>query len=466
MIGLTGTFEMYFQAPDKMYQSIDMGVMSLAQGYDGHIAWLRDPNGQHVELSGMEYKLVMNTLYILNNTYLKADAERPMFMGQVLFENKPYYEYKAYPPGGDSLVLYVSEESGFIEKYKAFVDEITLLTNLADFREVDGIPTAMFSWTESSNPLLNDTMIVSETEMNIPIDPSIFAMNSEGVVDYLFPEGLDSVVVPLVIEQGHLGFKTTVNGHPGALFILDSGAGMNSVDKRFADKIGLDAAGELLAKGVTGYGEAAVTALDTVEIGGIRLFGQKAAVIDFYGQEIRFGDDFAGLLGFDFISRFPLAVDFAAKTMTIFNPDHNFAVDEKMAIPFRMMLKIPIIEASIGNCAGDFLVDLGNPLGVIVHKAFLDKCDLDSSLIEISGNMAFGGIGGAARAEAGVAHDFRIGNAEIKTVPIVIAEGEGGLIRSTEVDGNIGTNFLEKFTVLLDYKGNTIYLLPGSDEKK
>ncbi len=464
LAGLSGTFESCFKAPDKMYQSMDMGIMQMAQGCDGHDAWIRDANGQQVELTGMEYKSVMNSIYVMNGTFLKDKTEKPIYVGRDLIDGEPYIEFKAYPQGGDSVFMYVGELTGRLDMVKSYLDEISLITHFGDFRKIDGFEVSMKSWTESSNPMLNDTMIISEAKVNIDLPDSLFAMNPEVSEDFDYPPNLDSVVIPIVYEKGYIGFHAMVNDSVKALFILDSGAGMNALDKRFADKLGLVTSGELLAKGAAGYGQASITSLDSLEIGGVKFHNQKVAVIDFYSQNLRFGDDFGGLIGFDFISRFALKIDFSAKTLTVYNPDSEINEDPAASIPFRMMLKIPIIEASIGGCQGDFLFDLGNPLGIILRKAFLDSCKLDSSVIESKGNMQLGGVGGTTFADMAVGHDFRIGEVEVKTVPLVIAEGEQGLIRSTDVDGNIGTNFLEKFTVLLDYRGGRVYLLPGKGE--
>ena len=464
LAGLSGKFESYFKAPDKMYQSMDMGIMKMAQGCDGRDAWIRDANGQHVELTGMEYKSVMNSIYIMNGTFLKDQADKPIYVGRALIGDQPYIKFKAYPQGGDSVFMYVGEATGRLEIVESYLDEISLMTHFGDFRKVDGFEVAMKSWTESSNPMLNDTMIISEAKINIDVPDSIFAMNPEVAEDFVFPPDMDSVVIPIVYERGYIGFHALVNDSVNALFILDSGAGMNALDKRFADKLGLETSGDLLAKGAAGYGQASITSLDSLDIGGIEFHNQKVAVIDFYSQNLRFGDEFGGLIGFDFISRFALEIDFSEKTLTVYNPDFEIHEDSAAAIPFKMMLKIPIVEASIGGCEGDFLFDLGNPLGIILRKSFIDSCKLDSSMIESKGNMQLGGVGGTAFADMAVGHDFKVGDVEVKTVPLVIAEGDQGLIRSTEVDGNIGTNFLEKFRVLLDYAGRNIYLLPGKGE--
>ncbi len=460
LAGLKGTFESYFVAPNKMYQTVDLGIMKMAQGYDGYKAWMLDPNGQYVELTGMEYKIVMNSIYVMNYTFLREGAEWPIFMGGVLINNIPYYEFKAYPPGGDSVILYVGEQTGRLEMVRSFLDEITLVTHLEDFQEIEGYFMPMTSWTESSNPLLNDTMFVSETEINPEIDGSLFAMSLDHEVDYVFGEDVDSVEVPIIYEKGYIMFRATVNDTVAALFILDTGAGMNALDKRFADRIGLDAAGGMLAKGAAGYGEAAIASLDSVAIGKITLYDQKIAVIDFYAQNLRFGDDFAGLMGFDFVSRFPLKIDFSRRIMTAYNANIESPVHDGAVIPFRTMMKVPIIEASMGNCAGDFLVDLGNPLGVIMHKTFIDNCQFSEGLIESREQMTVGGVGGATTAIAATGHDFRIGEVEVKTIPMVITDGTEGLLRSANVDGNIGTAFWEKFTVLFDYKRNALHLLP------
>ena len=68
--GSIGRFESKIKYPDKFYLSLDFEKFSMAQGYDGEIAWQKNMTGQKTELTGSEKNEVLNTLYMSNFRYL------------------------------------------------------------------------------------------------------------------------------------------------------------------------------------------------------------------------------------------------------------------------------------------------------------------------------------------------------------------------------------------------------------
>jgi len=101
------------------------------QGYDGQMAWMRDPNGQTIELAGYELQAIMNSLYFISGKYLDKESEnQPMLIGDTIANDSHFYIYKAHPPGGDSLSLYINSQSGQIEMILSYIDEISMLSML------------------------------------------------------------------------------------------------------------------------------------------------------------------------------------------------------------------------------------------------------------------------------------------------------------------------------------------------
>jgi hypothetical protein len=94
----------------------------------------------------------------------------------------------------------------------------------------------------------------------------------------------------------------------------------------------------------------------------------------------------------------------------------------------------------------------------------VDKYNLEagfSDIKEMAGGI--GGIGGSARARAAVGNLFRLGTVEVKRPRLLIAAGNLGVFRSTELDGNIGNQMLQKFSILMDYSRKKLYILPGKE---
>ncbi|UCD18248.1 MAG: aspartyl protease family protein [Candidatus Zixiibacteriota bacterium] len=461
--GLTGDVEMVYAVPAMTYLTADLGILQFAQGFDGFFAWARDQNNQVAELTGLDLRKVVNDAFVASQSYVMDDRMPGVveYVKDSSIGSSAYHIFFALPEGGDSLWLFISYETGRVEITREYLDELLIYTYYHDFREVEGIDVAFRVTAESSNPLLNSIITINSVEINIPVDRSLFAMATEIAIDYAFPRNVDSVVMTMNYINGFLLLEAEVIGGDSAVFILDSGAGMNVIDQSFARRIGLEVTGELPAKGVSGYEAAGITHIDSLDIGGVRLLHQKAAVFDFSNLNLRLPGKPGGILGYDFLSRFPFRIDYRRRKFTIYHPEAFRPPDSNFAISFDLYMKIPVIAAEIEGCRGEFMVDLGNALGLILHRRFTEHCNIREKLTDIKDmEHSVGGIGGTSQAYAATGHDLRFGAVEVKKVPLAVAGGDEGAFGSAELDGNIGNLLLEKFSVVLDYTSKTIYVLP------
>jgi len=467
--GLEGNAEIIFQSPDKTVTKYDLGEFKFSQIYDGHTAWMRDQNDQVVELTGNERQKVINTAYMAGFSYLLDDRMpgKVVFAGDTLLAEKKYCFFIAYPDGGDSIKLLVNPVNGRLEMTEEYIDEVLVRTYQKDFRLINGIEFPFLYQSESTIPQLNSTLEIADVQLNVPIPDSVFQTGAVSKVDFQFIGNLDSVVVPIKFVNGHIFVRVHVNSSKEAYFILDSGAGSNIIDKTFAGQLGLTVSGEVASKGVAGYETAALTHVDSIVVGQVALLDQTAAIADLSALNITLPEKPAGLLGYDFISRFPIRINYSTSTLVMFNPAIFDSPDSALAIDLDFMMKIPVISAKIDSIKGRFLVDLGNSLGLILHKPFSDKHNLEAGFSDIKEmKRTIGGIGGMTEAYAATGKTFQMGNCTIDNPPLLIAGGDAGAIRSSNVDGNIGNLMLMKFDLLLDYNARKLYLFPRRADMK
>jgi hypothetical protein len=126
---------------------------------------------------------------------------------------------------------------------------------------------------------------------------------------------------------------------------------------------------------------------DSLTVGDLVLLGQVGGVMDLSGLGLgsRDGDlPFGGLLGYDFISRFPILVDYSAGTLTVYAPESYAQPDGGSPVPFEFTMQVPTVQAELDGLPGRFLVDLGNPMGVIVHRDFSRKNNLLATLKNVT----------------------------------------------------------------------------------
>lgn len=464
MSGLDGKIELIFAEPDRLYTFTDIGILNLTQGFDGETAWIKDQNGQLLELTGSDKQTLVSTAYSVGMSYFLEDRMpgNVEHLKDTLIDDQSYYVFSALPDGGDSLWLFFNAGNHRLEITREKLDEVSIYSYLSDFRNIDGIEIPFKSVTRSSIPQLNSILETVELEFNIPVDYSIFSMSRRDTVDYYYPEDADSVAISFDYYNGRIFLKAGVGGNEAITFILDSGAGSNIIDKTYAEEIGLEPQGDFPAKGIAGYGSAAIAGIDSLNVGEIKLFGRIVGIIDLSAMGLKLPGKIGGVLGFDLLSKFPFRVDYDGGKLVLYNPEHFRAPDSELSADFQLHMKVPLVEAFYGDVKGQFLVDFGNPLGLVLHKSYVDKHNLKETFTDIKGmGSRIGGVGGVSRAYAATGSRFRIGSMEISGPALMVAEGEHGVVESTLIDGNIGNLLLQKFSVVMDYDRKKLYILPS-----
>ncbi len=460
--GIPGTAEMYYKHPGRYRMMVNLSILSITQVFDGERAWMIDQNNQMMELTGHEKAKIINSAYMAGFSFMRNDGlpGKVNFVRDTVIGDSAYKIYRVLPNGGDSLWIFCNTVSARIEILQERLDEIGITTYQSDFRDVEGFEIPFASKIVSPIPALNSTITFTEFNVNPVLPDSLFVMGGGDLVDYRFPDNEDSVVVPMNYHNGHIYFRAAVDGDSSRYFILDSGAGLNILNKSYADEIGIEARGGFAAKGVSGYGEASIGQIDSVNIGEITLFDQTVAVTGFDEMlhDIE-GNSLGGILGYDILSRMPVRIDYGGQRLIFYNPRTFITPGAYHELKFDYFMKIPLIECGFVGIPGKFLLDLGNAYSIILHNSFIDKNDIQDSLLNVEdSDFAIGGIGGLTKVSKAAVREFRIAGMSIADQGIWIAEGESGISGSNEIDGNIGNRFLEKFSIIMDYKSKKIYI--------
>jgi hypothetical protein len=196
-------------------------------------------------------------------------------------------------------------------------------------------------------------------ESNPDLEGGLFDPPEEGARDYEFAAGSSSEDMSFEFIGLHLFIPVTVQGKE-RLWVLDTGAGMTVVEKAFAEEIGLDIQEGITGRGAGGTVQADFAVLPPYELEGIRFKEQTVAVIDMDELVRRLGVDIAGILGFDFLSRFVTKVDYANETVSFYEPESfEYAGDGR---PVDVHIEESVFETSAtldGKHSGTWLFDLG-----------------------------------------------------------------------------------------------------------
>jgi hypothetical protein len=252
--------------------------------------------------------------------------------------------------------------------------------------------------------------------------------------------------------ESHIYLPVTVAGKE-RLWILDCGAGGSVIDKGFAQELGLDMSGEVEAVGAAGSVRTGFVTVPGLRVGSIELDSQPMVVLEIAELMRRnTGTEPAGILGYDFISRFVTKVDFAGNEVTFYLPESFSYQGPGREVSMRLAANIPAVEVEVaGVPQGWWRLDLGASVATL-HRHAVEQYGLaDRAGVD---RMA-GGVGGLQRMrlvrfEHATLAGFRV-EGPIISVPL---EGDRGALAATEVVGTLGNSVLRNFTLYLDYRNN------------
>jgi hypothetical protein len=462
--GQVGRFRQYFQMPDRFYLSVEFDDFSITQGYDGQVAWQQDLSGNVAELHGYEKREFLKTLYFESFAFLRnrESTDDRRYIGERTTDSAVYHEVMFQPAPGDSVVVLFDIETGLREVMTDRVDNLTTTTFGGDYRAVGGI-----LWPFYSRSLVLEVGMVTEffadsVKTNSDLDTTLFSMPRNDRVSCVFPATDSAVVMPIDYILGHVRVPVVINGARKAWFILDSGTSLSVLHRPVADKLRLKTVGSLPAKGMSGFDEASLVRIDSMSLGKLAIAGNVAGVLDLKSLDAGGPQDmdFGGLLGYDFLSLSPFLINYRDSTLTIYDPDRFAVPSGGVEVPFHLTSQVPTIEARLNGIAGNFLVDLGNAFGLIVHTRFVEIHGLDSQLAYVKdGPRKFiAGVGGAVGVDLADADSFEMGEIRIDSLLVMLSESTNGLSGSEELAGNIGNLVLENFRVLFDYGHSRLIL--------
>jgi len=461
--GMVGRISQFFVPPNKYYMEINFGDFRLVQAYDGETAWQMDQNGFVSEMHGYEKINLLSNIYFESFSYMFPSRIEGSYQyrGHTYKNTVPCHEVVFYPLNEDTVTIYYYIPSGLSKFMSGRLDNVTMLTTVDDYRDVSGVKLPFYSRAEAESVNLYTEIKVDSVRFDEPFDTVIFSKPLSGETDFRFP-GEDSLVtIPMDYRQGHIYIKASINGVMSAWFILDSGASGNILNESAVAELNLPVAGELPAKGIGGYDKVDLLKTDSISIGRLTLYNQVAGATDLsgIGKAGTDGLPFGGVLGYDFLSRFPVMINFQKSVITVFNPETFEPPEEGAVIDFHLIMQVPTIEAELNSNPGNFIIDLGNPFGLILHDNFVRANDLLEKLDDIKDiDRGYAGVGGAVGGKTAYAAVFKIGDIMIRSLRVILPEESDGLSGSEEIDGNIGNLLLENFRVLFDYSRNRVIL--------
>ncbi|HKP37636.1 MAG TPA: retropepsin-like aspartic protease [Pyrinomonadaceae bacterium] len=265
-------------------------------------------------------------------------------------------------------------------------------------------------------------------------------------------------------DKGHMFLRVRVNNSHPQLFGLDSGFEQTAITTRLAKALNLKLYGESKVTGV-GEGDADIAFARNVrfELPGTSFQIKEVGALDLDFPSPIPGEPIAGILGYDFISRFVVKIDYVGKVMELHAPRGYRYRGSGSILTIRMIDNYPSVPATVvfpglSPIRTWLGIDSGADSGIFFNSPFVKKHRLLNSQQETTEAKMLG-IGGTSKIRIGRASSIRLGRAVIDR-PVVhlslATKGDGANPLSA---GQISNYILRQFdTVIFDHARRRLIL--------
>ena len=276
------------------------------------------------------------------------------------------------------------------------------------------------------------------------------------------------ISIPFELITRHIVVKVRINNSRPLSFIFDTGDKVAIVDLARAQELGLDLHGEVHVGGAgSGKLSGSLVRGATWTLPGLEGFAQPVSLaLPFDRLASRFGHDFDGIIGSDFIKQYVVEIDYQARVLKLHNKDAFNYSGKGESIPIRLNSQgHPIIEADVTPVGsepirGRFVLDIGSGNSLALHSPFVADHGLLNSNLKTIRAIGAGGAGGQTVGRVGRAAELKIGSFKIANPTVLFSEDKAGAFANRELAGNIGQQIASKFKVFLDYGRERIILEP------
>ncbi len=458
--GLKGSIESYTLKPCLSRTTVTLGSLIIEQGYDGNRIWLIDQNGklQYRRDTGsvrdqVSACLMENFGYLFPESGFTAE-----YAGLDTLDGTACHVIDILPDGGSPCKLLLDSstflmKSLFLDNSEGGVEQV-----YSDYRVIEGVKLPFHTISRQLATGMTFEIRTVSIEINQRQDPLVFFPPVTDKLDYEFVIGNSSEDIVFTYENGHIYLPVRIHGSLDELmFMVDSGAGMTVIDSSLAVGYGLTLEGPVRGIGAFGQADFFITRIEGLSIEGIEFQGQNVISYPLSGIIERSGGlPVGGILGYDFLSRFISLIEFESGTISFFQPDSFESPDYFVPVEAPLIHNVFALTGTLdGKYVGTFLLDTGANSSML-SSGFIRENGLGGD--EGSNGIMVLGAGGAQQTEAASFESFVIGPFTIRDPSFLLSTVESGLGSFKSVSGIIGNDILERFTVILDYVNQSVYL--------
>jgi hypothetical protein len=209
----------------------------------------------------------------------------------------------------------------------------------------------------------------------------------------------------------------------------------------------------------------------SVRFAGTSLTQPVSGALDFSRMPPRSGHRMDGMLGYEFIKRFVVAIDYVKQELRLYDARTFRYEGPATSIPLIFIDNQPHVMAEVrladgATVKGRMVVDVGSGGALALTKPFADENHLRDRIGPTIQRTA-GGIGGRFTSDIGRVEALKVGAVEVaRPVTALAGASAGNFSGNDEWVGNIGGEILRRFTVFLDYANKRMILEPHAGTRE
>lgn len=464
--GLTGRYESWTDLTSLYNASqYSLGPSTGSNGWDGKRAWTTDSSREvRVETSKEAVTQAIQDAYRSGYAFYfpKRFPARREYAGTRTADGKRYEAVKITPANAEPFEVWFDPATHRIAREVQLTGGMPHSFILSDFASFGALQVPKQTIDRvGNNPKFDTVTQVGTIDFSGPQTLARYAPPPPPPNNAQWPAGKDSVSVPFRLLNNHIYVMASINGKEPIPFVFDTGA-TDILDDSAARQLGIPVEGALPGGGfgdqIAAFGFAKVK---SVSLGGLTLPDQVFGTQASSGWIAVEGAQSDGLLGYEFVKRAVLTIDYAKHTLTFTRQEAFHPPTDVAPIAFRFDAHIPMVSASLDGHPGEFQIDTGSRGALIVMHPFAATNGLvDKYHATRLVTMGYG-VGGPSKALLARAGELTIGATKIAGPITELISDASGEAAATHTAGNIGGDLLKRYTVTLDYAHQRLWLQPN-----
>lgn len=265
--------------------------------------------------------------------------------------------------------------------------------------------------------------------------------------------------IPFEFAGNHIYLPVKINNSETVWMMFDTGASQTFIDAEKAKSFKLEFSKEGLVKEIILNFQNFKVEKQNLQLTRLGFGSNDGHPID-------------GLLGYDFIKRFAVEIDYRKRIIIFHNPANFKPFKTFTEVPLTMLEddsggKVPLATVKIANkFEGKLIVDTGARSVATFNTPFVNN----NNLLKLVPKTIDQIIGGGATVKVaqflhGRLPKMEFGGFVINDSVVGFSQATDGITSISDFDGVIGGEILRRFRVIFDYSREKLFLEPNKDFK-